>query len=335
MRPIRTVDVACSSCGASEGREVGRTHDYEFRTCSNEFVFVECASCGLVYLRNRPHLDELRTIYPPAYYDYDEFLGSFIGRLRRRVQRGRIGPIARYAGEGALVMEVGCGNGELLAVMKQYGPPSWRLVGVDFSPEACAMVERRGIEARQARFEAMSWEDRAPDVIIMNQVIEHLDDPSASVRKARELLGPGGVLLVETPSTDSWDGRWFRPRYWGGWHCPRHWNLYNPRTLGALFAREGLQVVETSFLLSPYIWCHSLQNLVADRPGWRAVAPLLSERVLPTLVLVSLLDVVQRATAGRTSNMRLVGQKPAGAAVGESGPAGTRNPGTEGESDRR
>ena len=72
---IQTDDVACSTCGSREADEVGRSRDYEFESCDNEFVFVCCRACGLTYLRNRPALDTLGIIYPPSYYRYAAFLG--------------------------------------------------------------------------------------------------------------------------------------------------------------------------------------------------------------------------------------------------------------------
>lgn len=271
---------------------------------------MQCTDCNLVYLKTRPAVSELGTIYPSSYYQYNEFLGSWVTRIRSLVQRGRVKPIARYAPADAFIVEVGCGNGELLRVLKRYGDPSWRLMGVDFAKDACRYVERLGIEAICDRFETMSWSDRGPDVILMNQVIEHLEDPAASVRKASELLRPGGVLIVETPSIDAWDRQLFGGQYWGGWHCPRHWNLYEPRTLRQLFERHGLAVIETTFLLSPYIWAHTLHNIANERYGLERLSSVFSERVIPTLALVSAIDVVQRAARGRTSNMRMVGQKP-------------------------
>ena len=37
---IETTEVACSTCGSRDAEEVGRSRDYEFATCDNEFVFV-------------------------------------------------------------------------------------------------------------------------------------------------------------------------------------------------------------------------------------------------------------------------------------------------------
>ena len=115
---IQTDDVACSTCGSREADEVGRSRDYEFESCDNEFVFVCCRACGLTYLRNRPALDTLGIIYPPSYYRYAAFLGPVTTRLRGIVQGARVRMIRRLLGAGATVMEVGCGEGQLLQAIK-------------------------------------------------------------------------------------------------------------------------------------------------------------------------------------------------------------------------
>jgi SAM-dependent methyltransferase len=306
---IQTREVSCNTCGTDAAVEVARSRDYEFNTCSNEFVFVRCTGCGHVYLRNRPLLSELATIYPPSYYQFAEHLGPRASRLRGLSQRTKLAPLRRHCRAGAVIADVGCGSGDLLQAAKQYGDPGWRLIGVDFSPDACAHLDRMGIENRCAIFETMTWDTDRPDALVMNQVIEHLDDPRASVAKAYDLLAPGGVLILETPSTDAWDARWFFDRYWGGWHCPRHWHLYTPETLGELLRRQGFEVIETAFLLNPYTWLHSLRNVVTERLGYPRVGALFSERSVMALAAVSTLDVLQRAVRGRTSNMRIVGRK--------------------------
>lgn len=309
MRAVATVTASCNSCGSFRATEIGRSRDYEFRTCDNEFIFVRCDHCSLVYLKNRPALSELATIYPAEYYRYNEFLGPFITKLRSYAQRTKIAPVRRHAPIGATVVDVGCGNGELLKILKKHGDASWRLVGVDFAPEACAYVEQLGLEAVRGRFEEICWTGAPPHVIVMNQVIEHVENPVAVVRRAFELLQVDGALIIETPSTDAWDARLFGNRYWGGWHCPRHWHLYDPSTLRAVLEREGFVVVETAFLPNPYTWLHTFQNVLAEHLGWRRIARLSSERVFPSLVVATCLDVVQRCVTGKTSNMRVVAKK--------------------------
>ncbi len=310
---IETIDAACSTCGSREADEVGRSRDYEFGTCSNEFVFVECRQCGLTYLKNRPALHTLGIIYPPSYYRYAAFLGPVTTRLRAIVQGGRVRMLKRLVPRGATVMEVGCGEGQLLQAIKADGDPSWRVVGVDISEQACAALRAAGIEMHCAQFEALEWPVGSVDVVIMNQVIEHLADPRACVARAMSLLRPGGRLFIETPSVHSWDRDWVAPDRWGGWHCPRHWSLYTRESLTALLEQQGLEVERSEYLPSPFVWAHSMQNAVRDRPRWRWASNLLSERSVPALMAYTTLDIVQRWVAGRTSNMRVIARKPVAA----------------------
>ena len=306
---IETVDVACSTCGSREADEVGRSRDHEFATCDNTFVFVRCRACGLTYLRNRPAPDTLGVIYPPSYYRYAAFLGPLTTRLRAIVQGGRVRMLRRLLPVGATVMEVGCGEGQLLQAIKADGDRSWRVVGVDISEEACDALRRAGLEMQCAQFEQLDWPDGTVDLVIMNQVIEHLADPRACVARAAALLRPGGRLLIETPSVGSWDRDWVAPDRWGGWHCPRHWSLYTRDSLTSLLAQQGLRVERTAYLLSPFIWAHTLQNVVRDRPAWRWAGGLLSERSVPALVAYGVLDTVQRWVTGKTSNMRVIAKR--------------------------
>jgi 2-polyprenyl-3-methyl-5-hydroxy-6-metoxy-1,4-benzoquinol methylase len=301
----------CNSCGSPDQILVGRSPDFEYETCANEFDFVECGACGLVYLRDRPTVDQLDVIYPPSYipHRFEEHLGGFISRLRNQVQRRKVKSLNRHLPPHSLIMDVGPGTGEFLELLGRFGDPSWELCGVDFSEEAVRSVRELGIEAVHARFEALDWHGPAPAAITMNQVIEHLDDPAAVLAKAHQMLAPNGVIFIETPSIDGWDYRIFRRRYWGGWHTPRHWVLYNETTLGDLMERSGFAVVEVDYLLSPNFWLQSVHHMVSEK--WRSprLARWSDVSVLPSLIVASCVDFVQRALRGRTSNFRMVGRK--------------------------
>lgn len=310
---IRTTNIVhCNNCGSTAFSQLASSIDFEYGTCENEFKFIRCSDCCLVYLRTRPDVTELSVIYPKDYipHRFNEHLGPLISRLRNFVQKRKVRSIAPYAHPGAVIVDVGPGSGELLRILRDLGDPTWRLYGIDFADEAIENVNRLGLETVKARFEEVEWSDTPPQAIIMNQVIEHLEDPAFAVAKAYEMLAPGGVLCVETPCVDSWDARLFRERYWGGWHTPRHWVLYEEKTLKALMRSRGFEVVETSYLLSPNFWLQSLHHLILER--WRKprVAAYFDVSFLPLLAIASGLDVIQRLVSGRTSNFRMVGRKP-------------------------
>ena len=313
MTTVETAAVDCGLCGSSDYREECRTLDFCYGTCSNSFSYVRCLACGHVYLRNRPVIAELSTIYPETYltYDYEEHLGSFINGLRNHVQKLKIRPIQKYAEDRDVVLEVGCGGGDLLAALKKHGNPSWRLFGLDFSAEAVRALERRGIQGIQARLEDVTWEHDPVGVIVMNQLIEHVQDPLACLEKAYEMLRPGGVIIMETPSLEGWDAKLFRRRYWGGWHAPRHWNLFTAVSLAEAARQKGLEVAEVEYILSPFSWLHSLQYLIRDKTRFGRLARSLDVTNFISLCVASGLDVVQLLLRSKTSNMRLVARKPA------------------------
>jgi 2-polyprenyl-3-methyl-5-hydroxy-6-metoxy-1,4-benzoquinol methylase len=313
MTTIKTTQVTCNNCGSDSYEEIARTKDFEYETCENEFIFVRCTSCGLVYLQNRPCTSELSIIYPSDYipYHFNEYLGSLIASLRNFVQKRKIKAIAHYAQPECTIIDVGCGSGELLRIAQKFGDTSWRLIGVDFAEEAMINLKRFNIEGQRGRFETMNWEESLlPQVIVMNQVIEHLDNPFQVVARAFELLQPEGVLVIETPSIEGWDAQLFQKRYWGGWHTPRHWNLYDQNTLEFLLRKNGFEIVETTYLLSPNFWLQSLHHLIVERLAMPRLARFFDVSFLPALAIATVGDYIQKTLRKRTSNFRMVGRKP-------------------------
>ena len=303
---------ACNNCRSAEFEDFAVSQDYEFASCGNVFRFVRCRHCGLAWLHNRPALSELSRIYSDehsGYRNYRDYLGSFIASMRDRVQAGKIDVFRRYAGTQAVIADVGCGEGVLLHLLRRRGPSGWTLIGVEFLEEFANALRADGFLALQGRFETLEWDAPAPDVIIMNQVIEHLEDPQAVAARARELLKPGGVFIVETPCLGSWDQRLFRDRWWGGWHTPRHWHLFTEETLRQTFERQGLVVEEITYLLNPWAWLQSLRFWLGRGVGWPRLGELFQVNSLPMVSAATAVDFVQRSLTGKTSNIRIVGRK--------------------------
>ena len=313
MTQIPTVEIAtCNNCGSASSEGLAVSIDFEYGTCGNEFKFVRCSDCGLAYLQNRPDVSQLSVIYPSEYipHQFNEHLGPLVSWLRNSVQSKKIQAIAPYAPAGAVIVDVGPGSGEFLRILRDVGDPSWRLFGIDFADEAIENVERLGITGIKARFEEVEWSEAPPQIIIMNQVIEHLENPAAAVAKAHEMLAPGGAFVVETPCVDAWDAKMFQGRYWGGWHTPRHWVLYDQDTLANVMLRHGFEVVETTYLLSPNFWLQSLHHYISERWRMPRLAKAFDVKFLPMLAFASAVDLGQKVFAGRTSNFRMVGRRP-------------------------
>ena len=74
-----------------------------------------------------------------------------------------------------------------------------KLVGIDIDAENIARAARNGIEILEADCQTMKL-DRRFDLIVMSDVIEHLDAPGVAVRTLVQHLAPNGRLLITTPN---------------------------------------------------------------------------------------------------------------------------------------
>ena len=101
------------------------------------------------------------------------------------------------------VLDIGCGRGEFLDLLKEEEIPAR---GVDLSVESVALCRSRGLDAEVADLFAylQALPDEALDGIFCAQVVEHL--PPARLpemlRLAAAKLAPGGLLAVETPNPE-------------------------------------------------------------------------------------------------------------------------------------
>jgi len=101
------------------------------------------------------------------------------------------------------VLDIGCGRGEFLDLLKQEEVPAR---GIDLSAESVALCRSRGLDAEVADLFSYlaALPDEALDGIFCAQVVEHL--PPARLpemlRLAAAKLAPGGLLAVETPNPE-------------------------------------------------------------------------------------------------------------------------------------
>jgi SAM-dependent methyltransferase len=306
---VATEAGACALCGARRGIRLAAGPDFEYDTTRTELTLWRCP-CGGVYLDPRPAPAALERIYPPDYYSYDfsRKLGTFVMRFKAFAERAKVRAYAPYLAAGSRVLDIGCGDGHLLAELRDGVGHPLRLEGIEFSATAAAAAERAGFRVYRARIEEAELPAGAFDLVIMNQLIEHVRDPVAVLRRVARALRPGGHLFIETPNLDSLDARLFRRRYWGGYHLPRHFHLFDSKTLPRLVRQAGLAPIVLRPLVCPQFWIISLQNWLSDR-GARALARKLFSPFSPAwLAPFTLVELVQQRFWW-TSNLQLIARQ--------------------------
>ena len=130
----------------------------------------------------------------PDYFAFESRMRGSVDAIRER-QR----PYVDDFREAAPVLDIGCGRGELLTLLREAGVDAR---GIDADADMVAFARGEGLDVEQA--DLVEYLERAEDSslggIFMGQVVEHL--PAGVLVRALELaarkLRPGGVLVAET-----------------------------------------------------------------------------------------------------------------------------------------
>ena len=144
------------------------------------------------------------------------------------------------------VLEIGCGRGltgELL--QRSLG---CRVTGIELNPEVAKDAARRLHAVHAGNVETLDLAGEF-DAIIAFELFEHLTENERFLARARELLRPGGRLVLSVPNVGHWAiaddllaGRWdYLPI---GLLCYTHYRFFTRRTLADWLARAGFSRVE-------------------------------------------------------------------------------------------
>ena len=222
---------ACLLCGSESAAALFPVADRLHRTTARSFTILRCGQCGLMRLDPQPPPAESRQYHPENYWFAPDQTAA--GRLEEAYRRLVLRDHARFVGRAlgdcevrGPLLDVGCGGGLLLGMMRERG---FRVVGLDNSAAAAAIAwSRQGVPAVCGVLEHAPLRAGNFAAVTMFHVLEHVHDPRAYVAAAHHLLAPGGRLIAQTPNAASWQARLLR-RAWSGLDVPRH--LYDFRSI--------------------------------------------------------------------------------------------------------
>jgi len=268
--------------------------DFEYNTSSDTFLAMRCNSCSLVYLNPRPNISEFEKIYPMNYhaYNFSEKHYGIVYKIRSRLEAKRLMRCCEGLPVDARILDVGCGDGFHLNLLRSYGKKYWTLEGIDIDKRAVEMAKKSGLIVHCGSVESINLPQNTYDLAFMIQTIEHLEKPDEVLRGIRKLLKPGGKLVIVTDNTDSLDFRFFKRSYWGGYHFPRHWNLFNRNSLTKIAEKTDFEVAVLGTQYSPVNWVYSIHNWLVDRKGPYWLINRFTLKSVISLFVFTMLDIV-------------------------------------------
>jgi 2-polyprenyl-3-methyl-5-hydroxy-6-metoxy-1,4-benzoquinol methylase len=229
--------------------------DFEYDTSGN-WDYLQCGQCGLLNISPIPDSAKIKEAYPESYHAYHAH-GSKIARImKRRFWKSKAKRYSRFLKPETLVLELGCSFGDLLDQLNALG--FQHLKGLEFNRIAVENSCKRGLDVEQGEIGEVALEGEF-GMIIMENFIEHVNNPVKTFSQCNRVLHDKGFLVGETPNMQSWDYKLFK-KYWGGFHAPRHLSVFNKNNLAILAEKAGFEVIYISNLLQPAHWALSVQN---------------------------------------------------------------------------
>lgn len=241
VRPTPTEHTACNLCGARNEVVVG-THDRD----GHPLRTVLCRTCGLVWTNPRPSAADMNAYYETTYRaDYKgqaapplrKIVRGFLGASgRRRMLRELLASVPQ---EPARMLDVGCGAGELVYLMRRDGVDASGLEpGIEFADFARTVLR---VPIQAAAVDAATVTDSSVDLVTMYHALEHVPDPRSVLHTARGWLKQGGRLIVEVPNIAALVQAPSHQYHYA------HLHHFTSSTLAALGEAAGLRLVDTRY----------------------------------------------------------------------------------------
>ena len=174
--------------------------------------------------------------------DYSDKPAGYYANVRRElVDEVPVGP--------HVVLEIGCGEGGTGAVLKAEGRAS-RVVGIELMEDAAEQAKNVLDQVLVGNIEQMDlpFVEGQFDALLLADVMEHLVDPWAVLRRLMTYLKPGGVVVASLPNVRNW--RVLMPLiFLGKWEYQdagimdrTHLRFFTRSGMIKLFCESGLEI---------------------------------------------------------------------------------------------
>ena len=185
--------MTCPACAAERHRAsyLGR-----FRFDDLEYEYRECRTCGSLFADPMPDAGLLERLYSPSYVT-DHYESDLAGETAIPELGTELEEVARLLARerpGARLLDIGCGAGRFLRVARSMG-----LEGEGFEPQRATATQAASAAGVAVHGGELTSLVGPYEIIHLADVLEHHPRPLDLLLPARNLLAPGGILLLRGP----------------------------------------------------------------------------------------------------------------------------------------
>lgn len=197
----------------------------------------QCKGCGLVQLSNNP----------VAYYREVIRAAAFSKEMKEFRVRQFNAFVKKYSLKRKKAIEIGCGRGEYLRLMKQTGA---NVFGLEWSEESVSQCIKKSLKVFQGFVDNGNYQIKESpfDAFFILNFLEHLPDPNSTLRGIYNNLTEEGIGLIEVPNFDMMLQKKLFSEF-----TRDHLFYFTKETLKELLTLNGFDVLENKIIWHDYI----------------------------------------------------------------------------------
>ncbi len=261
----------CNLCQSKKAKLLFSNYD-RMLSLYESFDLLQCTECGLIFIHPQPTQELLSKHYDKDKYTVFTEIQS-ISNVRKFytllelvyyfVRYKRLPKIIKFISiilypvksifrttkliENGNFLDVGCGNGYFLLIMKYLG---MNIYGIEPGPFDKKLLFDYGLNIFNGNLNDAKYGSEFFDVITINHVLEHVNDPSGYLNELYRILKPGGYLIIAVPLSDSFAHKIFG-KYWSQLDTPRHLYLFSKNNLIRYANRFNFRVIDIKYNSTP------------------------------------------------------------------------------------
>uniref|UniRef100_UPI0032171EDF class I SAM-dependent methyltransferase n=1 Tax=uncultured Draconibacterium sp. TaxID=1573823 RepID=UPI0032171EDF len=210
-----------------------------------DLKFKRCNDCGIIWRSSDSMI--MTKPYDQSYFDSKKYEK----RREHKVKKsGWLLDIALKLNPNiSKVLEVGCSIGYTLEAAKRRNLDH---LGIDISEYAVEFCKNRGLKAELYSFDDLKEQGELYDLLYMQHVLEHFEDPFETLKKCNELLNPNGTIVILVPNSS------YRPAhkkrenhrfYSKNGVGTEHYAYFNYINLPKVLEASGFEVIQKNYPL--------------------------------------------------------------------------------------
>jgi len=251
-------DKSCTICGGKTIHLFSTKDLAPLKGDGESFDILKCTRCHVAVTDPLPGEASIGDYYPAQYYgEGSKKFSSLFEILIKLFRGGRAKKVTSLKSKG-WVLDMGCGRGWMLKMLKDRG---FDVIGTELSDDSARFArESLGLDIKVGKLEDVDLEKGSIDIITMWHSFEHVYNPKGVLPRAGELLKDDGSLLISVPNFASLQSQ-IGKGLWFHLDSPRHLYHFTPSSLERMLDECGFKVTEKWYSSLEYNFFGMVQTL--------------------------------------------------------------------------